>query len=398
MEDFIRAQVKELKRTPNVRMPRPAQCLIVTELAAPSLAAHAGVAVKDFLVSVDGTPAVEVGTRTFVSRASERRWVFYSRARHEQIDLLATGIEPGVELELTVDAVKQLYDPKEGSPVELEALWAAREWRALQDCATRTLAAFPGNHDRPALVFQGAALYEQGRRAEGLALVNEYVDRFAAHWTMNFTGIGYYYQALGLMEAGEKERGTSLLLTAFEYNRCPRLAEAVEKHTGERLPLEEGVWIDRAFPVSYDLPRLEAGGERVRLQDTLAGLGPRQGLVVCLLASYRGNGPYNEFMLRYHNFATWFGDYLKGLHVITMEPERPKERSYYFRAEDAIREAGLPLELLLEDGSIASALELTTSPFIVLLDSSGRIRHERELSGVDVWRALVALQASPPHA
>jgi hypothetical protein len=393
MEDFIRAQVKELTRTPNVRMPRPAQCLIVSKVAPRSVAAHAGVAVKDFLVSLDGVPAVEAGARTFLSRAAERRWVFYSRARHEQIDLLATGIEPGVDLELTVDAVKQLYNPKDSSPVELEALWTGREWKALQDCATRTLAAYPGNRDRPALVFQGAALYEQGRKGDGLALVNEYVDHFAPHWTMNFTGIGYYYQALGYLEAGQKERATSLLLTAFEYNRCPRLAEAVEKHTGERLPLEEAVWIDRPFPVAYDLPRLDAQSERVRLQDALDALGPHEGLLVCLLASYRGNGPYNEFMLRYHNFATWFGAYLKGLHVITMEPERPKERPYYFRAEDAIREAGLPLELLLEDGSLALALELTKSPFILLLDRDRRIRHEGDMSGVDVWNALAALEA-----
>lgn len=393
MEEFIQAQVKELKRTPNVRMPRPAQCLIVTKLAPRSLAAHAGVAVKDFLVSLDGVPAVEVGPRTFVSRASERRWTFYSRGRHELIELRATGIEPGVELELTIDAVKQLYDPKKSSATELEALWAAREWTALQERAGRTVAAFPGDRDRPALLFLGAALYEQGRRPEGLALVNEYVEHFASHWTMNFTGIGYYYQALGFMEGGEKERATSLLYTAFEYNRCPRLAEAVEKHTGERLPLEESVWTDRTFPIAYDLPRLDAREERVRLQDALAGLGPRECLIVCLLASYRGNGPYNEFMLRYHNFATWFGGYLKGLHVITMEAERPKERPYYFRAEDAIRDSGLPLELLLEDGSLALALELTKSPCIVLLDGSRRIRYEGELSSVDLWNALAALGA-----
>src|SRR5262249_47328273 len=203
MDDFIRAQVKELTHTPNVRMPRPAQCLIVSKVAPRSLAAHAGVAVKDFLVSLDGVPGVEAGARTFVSRAPERRWVFYSRARHEQIDLLATGIEPRVDLQLTVDAVKQLYNPKDSSPVELAALWEGREWTALLDCAKRTLAAVP-DRDRPALVFQGAALYEQGRKAEGLALVNEYVERFAPHWTMNFTGIGYYYQALGYLEAGQK--------------------------------------------------------------------------------------------------------------------------------------------------------------------------------------------------
>ncbi len=391
LDAFIRAQMRDLQRTPNVRMPRPAECMIVTELAPRSLAGEAGVAVKDFLVSLDDEPAAVLVPQTWFYRGDAHRWVFYSRSRHEQIEIHATGIEPGVTLQHTPDAIKERYDPRKSSPTELEALWEARDWPALQKLATETLAAYGKERDTPALMFLGAALYETGQRNEGIALVNLYQDRFSSHWTMNFHGIGYYYQALALLQGGQKERGIALLHTAFEHDRCARLADAVQKHSGMRPALVEPLWLDRAFPIDYRLPRLNGEGE-VSLGDALTSLGVGELFAVCLLATYRGNGPYNDFMQRYLNFGRWFTPFLKGLHVVTMEAERSPEYPHYFRGEDAVSKAGLPLELLLEDGGISEAVRQTGSPFIVLLDRDGRVRAEGELSTVDLWNALAAVE------
>jgi hypothetical protein len=394
MDEFIRAQVRELKRTPNVRLPRPAQCMIVTKLAPHSLAGHAGVAVKDLLVSLDGEPAASLSPQTYAHARDEHHWVFYSRPRHELVLLHATGIEPGVSLQLTTDAIKERYDPARSSPSELECLWEARDWAALEKLSQSTLAAGGKDRDTPALVFLGGALLETGRR-EGAALVDQYMRTFAPHWTMNFAGIGCYYQALEMLARGEKEPGTRLLHAAFERNPCARLADALQKHTGTRPPLEEPRWLGRAFPVDYHLPRLEAPGETVSLDGTLAGLGPDQLLAVCLLASYRGNGPYNDFMLRYLHYARWFSRFLPGLHVVTREKARYPDRPHYFEAEDEVRGASLPMELLLEDGELSAAVRQTGSPFIMLLDRARRVRYEGELASVDLWNTLATVSAEP---
>jgi hypothetical protein len=393
MDAFIRSQIRELKRTRNVRMPKPAQCMVVTEQAPRSLAGEAGVAVKDFLVSLDDEPGAALVHQTWFYRADEHRWLFYSRPRHELVALHATGIEPGVMLRHTPDAIKERYDPKQSSPAEFEALWEARDWEALARLSAATLAAYGRDQDTPALVFSGAALYETGRTEDGLALVDLYQDRFASHWTMNFRGIGYYCQALALLRGGQKERGLGLLQTAFEHNACSRLADAVQKYTGTRPPLNEPRWLDRIFP-DYRLPRLE-GGEQgdVALADAAGALGPGELFAVCLLATYRGNGPHNDFMMRYLNFGRWFGPFLKGLHVVTMEPDRPKDRPHYLRGEDAVVKAGLPLDVLLEDGSLTAEVQQAGSPFIVLVDRDRRVRAEGELSSVDLWNALAAVNA-----
>ncbi len=387
MEAFINAQVRQLARMPNVRMPRPSHCLMVTKMATPSLAAHAGVAPRDFLVSLDAVPAKDLLPQTYMLRGRIRNWVFYSRARHELITLEATGIEPGVKLQRTPDGIKEGYHPKSSPPSDLEVLWDARDFKGLEDLSRKTLIA--SERDHPALAFLGAALYETGRKSEGIALVDEYVKHFASHWTMNFTGIAYSYLALDLLARGDQEAGLGMLHTAFEHHSCSRLADLVEKFTLTRPPLETPLWLGRKFP-DYRLPRLESEGPPLSSSEALAALSEKQLLGVCLLASYRGNGPYNDFMHRYHNFATWFGDYLKTLHVITMQRGRPEERPYYFKAEDAIKAAGLPLEMLLEDGSLTAAVGQSSSPFIVLLDRAGTVRYEGELDPVDMWTVAAA--------
>jgi hypothetical protein len=98
-------------------------------------------------------------------------------------------------------------------------------------------------------------------------------------------------------------------------------------------------------------------------------------------------------MLRYHNFATWFAPFLRGLHVVTMEAERPADRPHYFRAEDQVLADRLPLDLLLEDGSVTQAVGQTSSPFVLLLDRHRQVRSEGELDGVDLWNAVASMPA-----
>jgi len=95
--------------------------------------------------------------------------------------------------------------------------------------------------------------------------------------------------------------------------------------------------------------------------------------------------------MRYLNFGRWFAPFLKGLHVVTMERERPKDRPHYLRGEDAVVAAGLPLERLLEDGDLTAVVEQAGSPFVVLLDRDKRVRAEGELSSVDLWNAVAAV-------
>ena len=114
-----------------------------------------------------------------------------------------------------------------------------------------------------------------------------------------------------------------------------------------------------------------------------------QVLIVCLLATYRGNGPYNDFMDRHLGFARHFGEFVSGLHVVTQASERPADRDYWFTNEDEALAQNLPVEILHDaDGEVTHAVEPTGSPFVVALARDGTVLTEGALEQVELWDAL----------
>jgi len=391
MDEFIRAQVKSLLRTPNVPLPRPVGCLIVKKIAARSVAAHLGVAEKDLLAFVDGSPAGRLDPDLCKRPAGQRTYTFYSRPRHETVEAVVTGIEIGVLLAPTLDAVKARFDPRKADYGSLETLWEARDWTTLEALAAECLRANKAYRGTPAFLFLGAALHEQKRHAEAAPIVEEYLRETAPNWTMNFTGIALLYSGLERIRQNDRAGGVAALRAAWGQHHHARIADALQASAGERPREDPPRWVGSPFPVDYALPRLEAGPGTVSLAEATSSLQAGQLLGVCLLANYRGNGPYNDLMARYRNYATHFGRYLSAWHVVTMEPQRQADRAWYYANEDEVRAAGLPLEVLLDAGGhVTRALEPTASPFVLLLDRDRRVAYEGELDSVELWNTLAA--------
>ena len=127
------------------------------------------------------------------------------------------------------------------------------------------------------------------------------------------------------------------------------------------------------------------------MSEALLGLKDGHILLLCLLSSYRGNGPYNEFMQRYLTLIRDFTPFVGPLHVITEVKDRYPDRPHYFETEDKVRAAGAPFNLLFDpQGDLSAMYEPTVSPFVLTLNNRGLILTEGQLEGMDVWRALVA--------
>lgn len=362
-------------------------------LAKRCVASQAGVAEKDLLVEIDGQPAIGFIPKLYLYRATERRYLFYSRPRHERIELATSGIEIGVELAKTLDAIKLLYDPRKPDHTALEQVWEARDWRSLEKLASASLAA-DKQRGTPALVFEGAALWETGRTEEGMRCVSEYMDKYASWWTMNFTAVGYYYFAMEWLRKADKQKAKQLVDLAYENQPSEAVARGVEKVTGEKPRPPAPEWVQRRFPVDYSLPRLDGGEGEVSLVSTLHSMPKDKLLIVCLLANYRGNGPYNDFMSRYHNYARYFSEHLHALHVITMEAERKADRAHYYTSEDEARAARFPVSILLEPGEVTDKVAPHGSPLVLLLDRSATVVFEGELDAVELWDTLASVSAA----
>lgn len=393
VSEFAQSQIKAIERTPGAPLPRPAHCQIVTRIASHGVAARAGVARKDFLAAVDGQPAARVDSRLYLASVPQRAYRFYSRSRHELIELLATGIEIGVLLEPTTPAVRASYKPGELDASALEILWAGRDFEALEQLTAKTLAG--GRHrDSPALLFHGAALYESGRLEAGFAEVREYLVEHAQKWTMNFSGIARYYAAREARRRGNEPDAASSLSSAWEYHPSERMAELIERQTGARPRKPASRWLQRRFP-DYAYASFEVDEPRmVTLAGSLEAMHNDQLLAVCLLARYRSNGPYADFLMRWRNYATHLRDFFSGLHVLTSRKERHPGREYHYEREAEVRALELPFQLLHEhDEGVAAAVRPPGSPAIFLLDRTGTVVYEGGLDPVDVWDALASVSA-----
>lgn len=384
---FIDSHVKAVRREKSERAPRPAACLAVMKVAKHCVASRAGVARGDLLSLVDGGPASRVSPKLYEDRAKKRLLTFYSGARREVVELATTGIETGVELDYTADGIRTRFKPAELDLPALERLWELGDCAALLELS-RACLAVEGHDETPALLFEGVGLWEAGQYAAGLERVRSYATRFGTHWTMNYASIALHYLGLEELRLGRRDAGLERLKRAFDYYPLESTADAIAEITGVRPPLETPRFKGSRFPVDYALPTLEGEKKTVGLGPTLQAMGDGKLLCVCLLASYRSNGPYYDLLNRYHNYATWFAPFLQGLHVLTTEPKRHPQRPYHYAREDEVRGLGLPFEVLLEGGEVVGALEPSGSPFVLLVDRQGTIVYEGGLESVDWWDAL----------
>ena len=387
LKAFIESHVKGLRREPAAQPPKPVSCLAVKRLAKTSIAARAGVAVGDLLSLIDGSPASRQSPKLYEDRAKKRLYTFYSRARRETVELATTGIEIGAELDYTAEAIRARFKPNAIDLNALERLWNLGDCAALLELSRAALAV-KGNEETPALLFEGVGLWESGQYQAGLERMQAYLARFGRNWTMNFTSIVIHYAGLDELRQGRRDAGLAKLQRAFEYFPLDSTADAIAEVTGVRPPMKTPVWTGRPFPVRYELATIEGEPKTIGLGPALQAMAPHQVFCVCLLASYRSNGPYYDLLGRYHNLATHFAPFLAGMHAVTMEAKRYPNRSYHYAREDEVRALPLPFEVLLEQGEVVSVLNPSGSPFVLLLDHQGMIVYEGDLDVVDWWDAL----------
>lgn len=169
--------------------------------------------------------------------------------------------------------------------------------------------------------------------------------------------------------------------TRIEHARIDRIYERIYKSR----PPARSTLLHQRMPVDYVLPR-DAGG-RVALAAALDSLPPGGLLLVCLLADYRTNGPYNDFLSRLQTWSKVVGPRL-ALHAITLDRAlRYAEAAAEAEAELSER---MPVNVLLGDGRVHAGLDPTGSPHVYAVDRTGRIVHTNVRRALHIWQALAA--------
>jgi hypothetical protein len=391
---FIEERVRQVERTPADGPGNREHALEMVSVEPEGVAWHLGVRPGDLLVAIDGRPAAQWGRLLGRHGPGLRTYEVWRAEAGERVSARIDGVPLGVKLAPTLEAVRAEVAGGEVDLDGLRSLWHRGRFEFLSGLLGPLVQ--PGGmwgwwkrlsggelplRDTPALLLWGAAEYELGRREQGMTAIRHYLDHLASDYTMPYLGIGAYYEAL---EADDLDG----LYQAWETHPCDRIADAVVARGGER-PVVQTSWEGQPLPVRYRLPRVVGEG-MVDLDEVLAQLQPGEFVVLLLLATYRGNGPSDELLWELSSWQRAFGARIAGVHLLTMTAERRLDRPYWYEAEDAAVEAGVPLEVLLDDGAVHYALPVDRSPFVLCVDGSGRVLFEGELDERAIWRVVAA--------
>lgn len=398
LESFLDRRVRDVERRPSSAQVDPGRALRVDRVADPSVAARAGIEPGDVLVRVGRHSAAALDFDSLLDPDADLHWDFLSPARGERVRLASTGVPLGIELAPTTEVIVARFADDTWELEDLDHLWVRGAWAELESCCLRFekpgwIARFVrkrrGDPAYPTRLLLGASLIETGRRDEGMRLVREFMPDENYH-TLQYHSIGRYYLGLDADSRADRAGALRWLEEAFRQKPFDRIADRIETWTGHRPQDERSRFEGGLFPVDYRLPRLE-GQNLVDLGETLASLSRGQILPVVLLATYRANGPYSDLMKVWTRLSLHMRELIPRLHVITMESERRSDRPSWMEGENRAREHGCPFDLLHDsDGEVTMTCAPAGSPWVLLLDRTGRVLGEGGLEEVAVWEALAA--------
>ena len=209
LEQFLQMQIQSTQSRP-APVPPLSECRQIEKIAPHSIAARVGLARGDYLVSLNGKPAVSLPPHLYYDTFNQRKYLFYSISRKEEIDLVTHGIEPGILIQPTVESIKKHFDPQKSPPGDLMILWEAGDWQALKELSQQVLE-YHRVRDIPELLFSGASFYETGEKKKGLGMISEYLDQYSQNWTMDFTALGLYYLGRAKGEEGDSKKALEKL-------------------------------------------------------------------------------------------------------------------------------------------------------------------------------------------
>lgn len=397
---FLQTHAAEVTRTKGPA-PSKAHLFQVVRVAATSLASSAGVKAGMWCHLPEETERDALLDPELHHRMMDQRvYHFFQPDLAERIEVVAGGTPLGIELVRSAENVVQYFDPLVPEPKALFDLWRHGRWDDLEKLSWRTVtqqkgsgglfARFLGSDkpkllDHPATLFLGAALYEQGKTADGLRWITDFKSKHAQRWPALYDAVAHYYAAREKSASGERKAAIDLLLMALQLQPLEAATALYEKLAGEAPAVQP--WVGKVWS-DYSMDAAD-GKANATLSGTVGEMDPSQLLAVCLMGGYRGNADYDEFMHRWANLAAFFPEFLYALHVVTTKTEQEADKPEHYRGESVVRASRIRFMVLYDYRAfVQRAIKPGRIPTIYLLDRTGTCVHEGLLSECDLWDAL----------
>jgi hypothetical protein len=361
-------------------------------VASGSPADELGLSKGDLLISVNGASANEVDVLATLVKTNHMTYEFYQPDNQSLLRVECNNMPLGFEVEGQSEGMVQLFE-KRGMYdwSDLMKLWERGEWVLLARASqavhqvsgfNRLIRLFKPYHQASGeVLMMGAAMYEQGQIAEGIKWINLFIEELIAGFTTDYHAVAFYYKALCARDANNQNEFHHWLEQANRSNagRSSRVNDLVG--TVDQIKLsDEQPWLGADFPSRFVLPRLDQEG-LLSLQNLLDGMQDDQLLPLCVMPSYRGNGPYNDSMLCYRATIKHLSDRFLPMVVITDQLEKRPDRMWWYEHETLAKQQHMDIHLVFDEtSSVARKLQMQRTPIFYVLNKQGVIIHQGALA------------------
>lgn len=376
---------------------------IIVKVAANSPAEIMGLKKNDYVISINDKPIMSQSELDVASELKKTKYKFYSKDAHSYINIEIDTVPIGIHAEPTTKNI--LINEKKGSDTGWDVfrvLWKRREWdvllQASKACYLDNTAAriirkvFKNYFENAGMLYRGVAEFELGDEEYGIELISRFVNKHLYSYEMFEHAIAFFYIAKWSELIDEKEDMEHWLREADRSNggTFERITQEVYLKGLEPYPGRYH-WKGEQFSINEQLVKLESR-ESVTINSYLSSMNKDELLPICVMPSYRGNGPYNEALGCYASIYQYISDRLLPLVVILDTTEIEKGDEWRISNEDYIKENNIGIELLFdEDSVISETLELDFSPAFFVLNNEGEIVYEGSLKhGFDYWEIVGA--------
>ncbi len=370
------------KQTADRPAKTPKKSLVITKVAPGSPAAALGLRPGDLFVSINGIAALDAKTPDILVAQDTATYVFISEQDGAQITVKTPALPMGIRTEAASADILASYESKPLHEFEgIEALWEREDYVEIRQVAKNATSkgvigkiGLSKSKNPLADVLVAICDVEEGKGKDPYQVIVDFEKQHGNNIRSDIAGIVTYYVARQHRENGNTRKYDHLMRWVMESphsQESPRLK--ADADANNVYYVSESIQLGKKFGPVAEMEYLEGGTGTGLVPDILRQTNPGQVAPVCLMLTYRGNGPYDDALKVYQAIYPFVKDRMRPLLVLTSVRDKSRDDPASFATEDALIAAGVPITILFDPLSYWADMIVAGAPENIAVDDNAQI-------------------------
>ncbi len=374
--------------------------VVITKVARNSPAAALALEPGDALVSVNDTPAVKADIQAILLNKKHVTYVFHRQGAGKSLQVKTAALPMGIRTEPSSDDIVARYKTQPLDQFEdAMILWERGDHNHLRTTCdgsgvTKLFKKFTyATKGKDLVTFVRAVCDVEAGDQEAFDTILTFRKEMG-HGTSGSVGrLADFYAARYKWQAGKEDACRNILIPLMHEGGwdSPRMT-AFAKEVGIK---KAGNHARLGKPYNYRLDKMAlevvAGGEgTANVTKWAKALPPDKVMPVCLMLTFRGNGPYNMGLTAFRTVYPFIKDRIERFVVITSVAGRGNDPKGWYEAEDAAIAEDLPLVVLADPSALFADEKVSAAPEYIALSHENLVAWDDSLHDDYAYWEMVA--------